>query len=76
MFFSSFITLAVLASSTLAFPSFSMEEIKRAAERQRCNDKQQARLFVIPPPPASTASKKIPGTLLLINKLLSANVQH
>ena len=62
MQFSTLVTIAVLVSNVLAYPKFTRDEIMRAVRRStQCNDQQTAREFVIPPPPADTSSKKIPG---------------
>jgi len=62
MKFSTIVSTAVLASSVLAFPNFSPEEVKRAIENHKnCKaGHQEGRLFVIPPAPTDTSSKKIP----------------
>ena len=66
MQFSTLVSIAVLANSVLAYPSFSRDEMMAAIRRStQCNDEQTARLFVIPPPPTDTSSKKIPGKRLL-----------
>lgn len=72
MHFSTLVSTAVLASSVLAFPSIKPEDMARAIARsmdedissKNCKDKQTARKFVIPPLPADTSSKKIPGSSL------------
>jgi hypothetical protein len=63
MKFSTAITAAIMASGVLAFPKFTPEEMRRAVDNLKsCKaGHQEGRLFVIPPAPADTSSKKIPG---------------
>lgn len=59
MHFSTFVSLAVLLQTALAFPRFTKQDVEMV--KRACNDDQVARLFVLPDRPADTSSKKIPG---------------
>jgi hypothetical protein len=62
MHFFTLVSVAILGLNVLAYPKFTRDEVMRAIRRStHCNDRQRAREFVIPPLPADTSSKKIPG---------------